>query len=105
MVLGRGPEYGNRLDTTFAKALGKSYRGDRLVDRVERSREQTGLLTRYDGNGIFSPQPLDVLECFASGSECLILRLERVAEHVAVNLIRFENFSSPRPDIDVRRYR
>ena len=60
MIFGGNPEHGNSFDSALRETISKLHCRQRFVDRVQRTAEQTGLLSGNDRNAIGRAQALNV---------------------------------------------
>ena len=91
VVLGRHPEDGDGLGAAGRQAGGELDGRERLVERVERPREEPDLLARHDGDGLGAAQALDVGERLGGSAPRLVRRGEGVAERAARSHVRVEH--------------
>src|SRR5207253_9871585 len=87
VIFARNPEDWNGFDAALCQAVGKFYRGQCFVNRVERSAEKTGLLTGDYCDAVRFTQALNVFECFFARPPGAIHFFQRAAESVSIGLV------------------
>src|SRR5689334_15087440 len=84
VILGGHPEHGHRFSVALPQTTGELHRGERFVNRVEWTSEQSRLLTRYDCDGFRIAQQFDVLQRFLPCAPLLVHARERVSQAIAI---------------------
>src|SRR3989442_1750018 len=105
VILSSNPEHRDSFGVALHQTSGELYRGKRLVDGVERTGEKPRLLTGNYRQTVCLAQSLNIRERLGAGAPRSVHRLERVAQNVAVSLMRRQNFGRARGQLVMETYR
>ena len=91
VILSGNPKNGHRFEAALGHAFGQLYRGERFIDRVERSAKQAGLLARNYGHAVSIAQQTDVRQGLFTSLPTAIHLLQCAANRPAIRFVIGQN--------------
>src|SRR6266404_913536 len=92
MILCGDPKHGHCFSSTLRQTIGQFDRGECLIDCVQRTGKETGLLARNHRHAFRIAESRNIVGNFSSGTPFQVHSLERITDTRAVNSVVRKNF-------------